>query len=192
MKRTRHIMKIVAIASALVIVAGAQEPSEQKKPATQEMKAPKPGPEMERIKFLIGRWTTDSEYEKTPMIPEGGKSTGWYEARLGPGGFSIIADFEESGPMGPEVGHQVISWDPKQEAYTLVTVGNAFPGAVIGKSRWEGDKLVTQSEFVENGTTMHLRSEYSDIKDHSTRIEEFVQVGDRPVQLLWKSYAVKK
>jgi hypothetical protein len=192
MRRMRQAMKIVAIASAFVIVAGAQEPSEQKKPATQEIKAPKPGPEMERIKFLIGRWNTDSEYEKTPMIPEGGKSTGWYEARLGPGGFSIIADFEESGPMGPEIGHEVISWDPKQEAYMVVTVGNAFPGAVIGKSRWEGDKLVTQSEFIENGTTMHLRSEYSDIKDHSTRIEEFVQVGDSPPQLLWKSYAVKK
>ncbi len=192
MRRMRQAMKIVAIASAFVIVAGAQGPSEQKKPAAQEIKAPKPGPEMERIKFLIGRWNTDSEYEKTPMIPEGGKSTGWYEARLGPGGFSIIADFEESGPMGPEIGHEVISWDPKQEAYTVVTVGNAFPGAVIGKSRWEGDKLVTQSEFTENGTTMHLRSEYSDIKDHSTRIEEFVQVGDSPPQLLWKSYAVKK
>jgi len=192
MRRMRQIMKIVAIASAFIIVAGAQEPSEQKKPATQEIKAPKPGPEMERIKFLIGRWNTDSEYEKTPMIPEGGKSTGWYEARLGPGGFSIIADFEESGPMGPEIGHEVISWDPKQEAYMVVTVGNAFPGAVIGKSRWQGDKLVTQSEFIENGTTMHLRSEYSDIKDHSARIEEFVQVGDSPAQLLWKSYAVKK
>jgi hypothetical protein len=192
MNRTMKIVKIVAFASAFVIVAGAQEPSEQNKPAAQERKAPKPGPEMERIKFLIGRWNTDSEYEKTPMIPEGGKSTGWYEARLGPGGFSIIADFQESGPLGPEIGHEVISWDPKQDAYTVVTVGNAFPGAVIGKSRWEGDKLVTQSEFTENGMTMHLRSEYSDIKDHSTRIEEFVQVGDSQAQLLWKSYAVKK
>ena len=40
--------------------------------------------------------------------------------------------------------------------------------------------------------TMHLRSEYSDIKEHSTRIEEFVQVGDSPAQLLYKSYATKK
>jgi hypothetical protein len=192
MNGVTKIVTIVIFASALVIVAGAQESSEQKKPVTQEMKAPKPGPEMERIKFLIGHWNLDSEYEKTPMIPEGGKSTGWYEARLGPGGFSIIADFEESGPMGPEIGHQVISWDPKQEAYTVVTVGNAFPGAVIGKSRWEGDKLVTRSEFTDHGTTMHLRNEYSDIKEHSTRIEEFVQVGDSPAQLLYKSYAVRK
>jgi hypothetical protein len=59
---------------------------------------------MERIKFLIGRWNTDSEYEKTPMIPEGGKSTGWYEARLGPGGFSIIADFQESAPWDRKLG----------------------------------------------------------------------------------------
>jgi hypothetical protein len=42
--------------------------------------------------------------------------------------------------------------------------------------------LVRQSEFVENGTTMHLRSEYSHIKEHSTRIEEFVQLGDSPPQ----------
>jgi len=192
MNRMMRIVKIVAIALAFAIVAGAQESSEQKKTAAQEMKAPKPGAEMERIKFLIGRWNTDSEYEKSPMIPEGGKSTGWYEARLGPGGFSIIADFEESGPMGPEIGHEVISWDPKEEAYTVVTVGNAFPGAVIGKCRWEGDKLVAEHDFTANGTTMHLRSEYSDIKEHSTRIEEFVQVGDSPAQLLYKSYAVKK
>jgi hypothetical protein len=70
MKRMRQIMKIATIASAFVIVGGAQEPSEQKKPAAQEMKVPKPGPEM----------------EKTSMIPKGGKSTGWCEARLGPGG----------------------------------------------------------------------------------------------------------
>jgi len=192
MNRVTKIVTIVAIASAFAIVAGAQESSEQKKPAAEEMKAPKPGPEMERIKFLLGHWNLDSEYEKTPMIPEGGKSTGWYEARLGPGGFSIIADFEESGPLGPEIGHEVISWDPKQDAYTVVTVGNAFSGAVIGKSRWIGDKLVTEHDFTEGGTTMHLRSEYSDIKEHSTRIEEFVQVGDSPAQLLYKSYAVKK
>ncbi|MGB8540238.1 MAG: hypothetical protein WCD49_01250 [Candidatus Acidiferrales bacterium] len=192
MNRMMQVMKIVAIASAFIIAAGAQEPSEQKKVGTQETVAPKPGPEMEHIKFLIGRWNTDSEYEKTPMIPEGGKSTGWYEAHLGPGGFSIIADFEENGPLGPEIGHEVISWDPKQEVYTVVTVGNAFPGAVIGKSRWEGDKLVTEHDFSENGTTMHLRSEYSDIKERSTRIEEFVQVGENPAQLLYKSYAVKK
>jgi hypothetical protein len=74
----------------------------------------------------------------------------------------------------------------------VVTVGNAFPGAVIGKSQWEGVELVTQSEFIETGTTMHQRSEYSDIKDHTMRIDEFVQVGDSPAQLLWKSYAVKK
>jgi|ERR1700693_1551636 len=191
MSRMKPIMKLVVIVAAFAIAAGAQQTSE-KKTAASEMQAPKPGPEMERMKFLIGRWNIDSEYQKTPLVPAGGKSTGWYEARLGPGGFSVIADFEASGPLGPEIGHQVITWDPKQDAYTVVTVGNAFPGAVMGTSRWEGDHLVTRSEFTGNGMTMHLRSVYSDIKEGSTRIEESFQAGDSSYQVLWKANAVKK
>jgi hypothetical protein len=62
----------------------------------------------------------------------------------------------------------------------------------VGTSRWEGGNLVTRSELTENEMTMHLRSVYSDIKERSTRIEEWIQVGDRPYQLLWKANAVKK
>ena len=192
MSRMKRIMKIAAIVAVFAIAAGAQQTSEKKKPAAPEMQAPKPGSEMDRMKFLIGRWNIDTEYEKTPLVPEGGKSTGWYEARLGPGGFSLIADFEASGPRGSEIGHQVITWDSKQDAYTVVTIGNNFPGAIVGTSRWEGGNLVTRSELTENGMTMHLRSVYSDIKEGSTRIEEWIQVGDSPYQLLWKANAVKK
>jgi hypothetical protein len=43
------------------------------------------------------------------MVPQGGKAPGWYKAQLGPGGFSLIADFEADGPFGKEIGHQVLS-----------------------------------------------------------------------------------
>ncbi len=56
------------------------------------------------------------------MTGDGGKASGWYKAQLGPGGFSVIADFEEDGPLGKEIGHEIFSWDPKKNAYAIVIV----------------------------------------------------------------------
>ena len=164
--------------------------SQEKRP--QPPAPPKPGPEMDRLKFLVGTWDYDGECPKSPMAPEGGKETGWYKAQMGPGGFSIIADFEGDGPNGKEIGHQVLAWDPKENAYKVYTVGNSFPGVVAGTARWEGATLVTTSEFSEGGSKINLRSVYSDIQEKSTSIEEWFQIGDAPAQLLMKSKATKK
>src|ERR1700683_3400078 len=143
-----RMVKVAALTMVLgaAWLAGARaqdKSSADKKAAEAQMQAPQPGPEMERLKFLVGTWDVKAEYVKSPMLPAGGRDDGWYKAQLGPGGFSIIADFEGDGPMGKEIGHEVLSWDPKQNAYATVTVGNSFPGAIIGSSRWEGDKVVT-------------------------------------------------
>jgi hypothetical protein len=194
MKRLSWKIGSAAFAAVLLVVCcvAAWWPYQDKKqPAEAAMQIPKPGPEMERLKFLIGSWDWNAEYEKTPMTPQGGKTNGWYKAQLGPGGFSIIADFSENGPLGEEIGHEVLAWDPKQNTYTSVIVGN-FPGAVIGKSHWDGENLVTETEFTANGVTMHLRSMYTDIKDKSTRMEESSQVGDGPIQVIWKGVATRK
>lgn len=192
------IMRMLKVATLAVVLgavwpAGARaqdKSSADKKPA--EMKIPQPGPEMERLKFLVGTWDVSAEYEKSPMTPGGGKIMGWYKAQLGPGGFSIIADFEEDGPMGEEIGHELLSWDPKQNAYATVTVGNAFPGAVMGTSRWEGENLVTEIQFDAGGGTVHLRSVYSNIQAKSVHIEESIQGADGTSQVIYKADAIKK
>jgi hypothetical protein len=158
----------------------------------QDMQMPKPGPEMERVRFLIGTWDLNGEYAKSSMVPQGGKSTGWYKAQLGPGGFSVIADFESDGPLGKEIGHQVFTWNPKQSVYTVVTVGN-FPGAIIGRAHWEGDNLITEAEFEFGGAKMSNRSVYSNVQDKSIiHIEESSRMGDGPLEPLWKADAAKK
>ena len=130
----------------------------------------------------------DGEYFKSPMTGNGAKQTGWYKAHPGPGGFSIIADFEADSTPHNEIGHELLTWDPKKDAYTTVTVGNGFPGASIGIAKWEGDSLVTQTEF---GTT-HLRAVYSHIGEKTIQIGESYQTGDAPYQLIWKASATRK
>lgn len=164
-------------------------PAQEKQSETPAM--PKPGPEMDRLKFLLGAWDYKGEYAKSPMLPNGGKITGWYKAQLGPGGFSVIADFEGDGPFGAEIGHQMLAWDTKENAYKVYTVGN-FPGAVVGTARWDGANLVTNSEFGEGAAKMKLRSVYSNIQEKSVTTEEWFSVGDAPYQPLLKATTTKK
>jgi len=192
MKSRVAILKSFALVVTLVTcVAATQDKTTIRDAAKPEMTAAQPGPEMIKLNFLVGTWNVDSEYAKSPMIPQGGKATGWYKAQPGPGGFSILADFEANGPLGKEVGHQVLSWDPKQQSYITMTVGN-FAGAVIGHARWNGENLVTESRFEMDGGTMQMRATYSDIKEKSTHIEETFRVGDGPYQPLWSANATKK
>jgi hypothetical protein len=157
----------------------------------QAGQAPQPGPETQRLNFLIGTWDMQAEYLKTPMTGDGGKATGWYKAQLGPGGFSVIADFEENGPLGKEIGHEIFSWDPKKNAYAIVIVGN-FPGAAIGSANWEGDDLVIHNEFDAGESKMSLRSVYLHPTGKSVQIEESSKAGDAPYQLIYKATVTKK
>jgi len=188
MRKAGMMLGFLALVAMMGISLGAQQSSSEKPASPPAMQAPQPGPEMQRLNFLVGDWTMDGEYLKSPMTGNGAKQTGWYKGRLGPGGFSIIADFEADSSLDNEIGHEVLAWDPKKDAYTTVTVGNGFPGAIIGSAKWEGDNLVIQTEFAK----MHMRAVYSHVGEKTIQIEESYQTGDAPPQLIWKASATKK
>jgi hypothetical protein len=191
MRRVGKLIGLVTVVTALAISLNARS-SAEKSAGRQAKQAPQPGPEMQRLNFLIGTWDTQSRYEKSAMTGDGSAQSGWYKAQLGPGGFSLLADFEEEGPAGKEIGHQILSWDPKKDAYTTVVVGNSFPGAVIGSAKWEGDNLVVMSEMGEGKGAIHLRAVYLHPQGAVVHIEESMSVGDAPFQLIYKSTATKK
>jgi hypothetical protein len=188
MRKAGMMLGFVMLVATVGISLRAQQSSTEKPASPPAMQAPQPGPEMQRLNFLVGDWTMDGEYLKSPMTGDGAKQTGWYKAHLGPGGFSIIADFEADTTLDTEIGHEVLTWDPKKDAYTTVTVGNGFPGAIVGTAKWEGDNLVIQTEFAK----MHMRAVYSHVGDKTIQIEESYQAGDAPYQLIWKASATRK
>jgi hypothetical protein len=185
------VLFVVLVVLYRTAVRAQQSSADKTAAAPAAMQEPKPGPEMDRLKFLIGTWDMQGEYLKTPITGDGGKQTGWYKAQLGPGGFSIVADFEADSPLGKEIGHELFAWDPSSSAYATATVGN-FPGVVTGKAQWEGDNLVTQLEFKMGDAVIHNRAVYSHIGEKTVHIEESYQMGDAPYQLMWKATATKK
>ncbi len=86
--------RIVSMASALVMLASAmtmaalQVKTVDKPAAAPAAPAAKPGAAgMEPLKFYLGEW------DYTETYPKGGKNTGVYTSKLGPGGNSLINTF---------------------------------------------------------------------------------------------------
>lgn len=194
MKRMRGAAVAVMVCGVLFGAGrarGQEKPGETGKPAPAEMQVPQPGPEMAKLNFLIGSWTMTAEYLKSPMVPEGMKQTGWYKAQAGPGGFSVIVDFEADGAQWKEIGHEILTWSPKKNAYVVYTVGNGFPDAVAGTGHWEGGDLVIESSFEMGDKVSHIRAVYVDPTDTKVHIDEYVQAKDGSWKLIWKGEATK-
>jgi hypothetical protein len=118
----------------------------------------KSAPEMDRLKFYVGEWDYIETYTKSAFYPDGGKNTGLYTSKLGPGGNSLINGFHSKGPVGDFEALLVITWDPKEQAYKEYLFGNDIPGAVIQTGQFEGDALVFRTEFSAGSATLKLRN----------------------------------
>ncbi len=142
----------ISLALSVPLWAARQEKMDEK-PAV------KPGAaEMERLKFYLGEWDYTETYPKSAFAPNGGKNTGVYTSKLGPGGNSLINTFHSQGPVGDFEGLLVMTWDAKEKASKAYVFGNGFPGAVVETGQFEGDALAFRSEFSAGGVTMKLRN----------------------------------
>jgi len=137
--------------SSLLAVAAAQTSSDSTKPA----------PEMERlIKMWAGHWTTVEIFEPSDEMPQGKKDKGAETMHPGPGGLSLIGDYESH---GIPFGHMVVTWIPKERAYKSYWLDLTQPGVSVSTGRWEGDKLVFTSVDESAATKLAIRDAYSDI-----------------------------
>jgi len=180
----------ISLALSVPLWASRQEKTAEKQAATP---AVKPGAaEMERLKFYLGEWDYTETYPKSAFAPNGGKNTGVYTSKLGPGGNSLINTFHSQGPVGDFEGLLVMTWDPKEKAYKAYVFGNDFPGAVLETGQFEGDALAFSSEFSTGGATVKLRNVTRVTGPGTLVSEEFMAMKDAPEKLLVRVEAKKK
>ena len=74
---------------AILTCANAWSARQQKSADAPEPES-KSAPEMDRLKFYLGEWDYTETYPKSASFPNGGKNTGLYTSKLGPGGNSLI------------------------------------------------------------------------------------------------------
>jgi hypothetical protein len=181
-------VRTAAISFALVLSvplwATLQEKTAEK-PAPAAAQAAKPGAaEMERVKFYLGEWDYTETYPKSAFSPNGGKNTGVYTSKLGPGGQSLVNTFHSQGPVGDFEGLLVMTWDAREKAYKAYVFGNDLAGALVETGQFEGDALVFRSEFPVEGASIKLRNVTRVTGPGTLVSEEFMAMKDEPETLL--------
>jgi len=190
--KLRIAMVLMVLVLCIPLWAALQEKTGEK-PAAAPAPQAKPGAaEMERLKFYLGEWDYTETYPKSAFFPNGGKNTGMYTSKLGPGGNSLINTFHSQGPVGDFEGLLIMTWDAKEKAYKAYAFGNDFPGAVVETGQFEGDALVYRTEFSSGGATIKLRNVTHVTAPGSLVSEEFMAVKDAPETLFVRVEAKKK
>ena len=181
---------VVGLALSLTMAIGAAWGAHQEKSAVAP--ASEAAPEMERLKFYLGEWDYTETYLKSGAYPDGGKNTGVYTSKLGPGGNSLINGFHSQGAVGDFEAVLVMTWDPREKAYKSYIFGNGFPGAVVQTGQFEGDALVFRSEFAAGGATVKLRNVTRVIAPGKLVSEEYFSAKDAPETLFVRVEATKR
>jgi len=128
------------------------------------MQMPQPAPEMEKLtKALAGNWLIQEKVFPGPFAPQGGSGRGSESIKRGPGGFSLLMDYQGSA-LGPFSGHGVATWSPATKQYETAWVDSFTPGGIFTMTgKWEGDKLVFTGVDMSTGSPLQTRHTYSNI-----------------------------
>jgi hypothetical protein len=117
----------------------------------------KPAPQMDKRKWVVGRWNVTETHEKSDSSP-GGIGKGTSVVALGPGGHSQIITYNSTGPTGEFSGHGIIAWDPDAKVYRSAWTDNMTPGILATDCREEGKDWVCSGASVMQGKKIAMRS----------------------------------
>jgi len=106
---------------------------------------PKPAPEVQKIGYFVGNWSTEGDMKAGPMGP-GGKVTIQEDGKWMDGNFFVFFHSSFKSTMGDGTGIAVMGYDTQENVYTYdeynsVGEANHFKGTV------EGDTWTWTSEI---------------------------------------------
>jgi hypothetical protein len=110
--------------------------------------------EMNKLYLRVGTWQATIRSMPGPGSPEGGVDHGMMVIRKGPGGFSIVQDFQSHGSSGHLVGQSYTWWDNRAKTYESVWCDN-MEGCTAFPTTMQGDSWTVELDSTANGRKVH-------------------------------------
>jgi len=116
----------------------------------------KPGPELKKLDYFLGTWTSEGDMKPGPMGP-GGKFTGSGRGGWMDGGFFLIIQSEYKGAgVGNATGTAYMGYNPDEKVYTYDEF-NSMGEADHSKGTVEGDTWTWNSDVKAGPQTLKGR-----------------------------------
>jgi hypothetical protein len=142
MRRVSTITVFLTLLVAIAVSAQAQMPT--------------PGPELKKLDFLAGSWTSDGDIKPGPMGP-GGKMSITEHIEWMEGGFFLVSHSNfKGGAMGNGSGTSYFGYDTNDKVYTYDEF-NSMGEAEHSKGTVDGDTWTWNSDEKMGGMTMKGR-----------------------------------
>ncbi len=124
--------------------------------AFAQMDIPKPGPEVKKLNFFVGHWTSVGDVKPGPMGP-GGKFNMKEDSSWMDGGYFVVIHSRFSGGGMPNgTGTAFMGYDPQEKVYTYDEF-NSMGEATHSKGTIDGDNWVWTNEMKMGPQTMKGR-----------------------------------
>jgi len=136
-----------ALLLGIVFVAGA---------AFAQMEVPKPAPELKKLDFLVGNWTSEGELKPGPMGPGGKVAVDGHNEWMEGGFFLVLHSQYKSAAMGDGSGIAFMGYNADEKVYTYDEF-NSSGEANHSKGTVEGDTWTWMSDLKMGPQTMKGR-----------------------------------
>lgn len=118
--------------------------------AAQAPQAPKPGPEVKKLEYFVGRWTSTGDFKPGPMGP-GGRMTVNNNCEWFPGGFFVVCRSQGTMPMGPTHGLGILGYNAERKHYTYYAIDNSGMPPEPVRGTFSGDTWAWEGEGTMGG-----------------------------------------
>ena len=124
--------------------------------AFAQMGPTKPGPELKKIDYFNGVWTSQGEAKPSFMGPGGKFTESAHSAWMDGGFFLVIQSDFKGGAMGNSTGTALMGYDPQEKVYTYDAF-SSMGEAIHSKGTIDGDTWNWTNEMKMGPQTMKAR-----------------------------------
>ena len=141
--------------------------------------APQPGPEVKKLEYFAGRWTSTSDFKPGAMGP-GGKGSATSNCEWFAGGFYLVCRAEGTTPMGANQSLAILGYNPERKQYTYYAIDNSGMPADVVHGTLTGDTWLWEGEGTMGGQPVKGRYTIKVVSPEESTWTWEMQMGNGP------------